>query len=171
MGACRQCPRNCDLDRARGEIGFCGVPQELLIARAALHPWEEPFLSGARGSGTIFFCGCNLRCVFCQNKTISRGGGARKEVSIDELSDIMLALEAEGAHNINLVTPTHFADKVAAALTKVKHKLNIPAAMRLTPEQLFGTEAKARKQLRSYLHNTLRFPTNGVAEYLQGMKK
>ncbi len=125
MEKCFLCPRKCGVER-KLLTGYCGEGDTAVISRAALHMWEEPPISGTRGSGTIFFCGCNLRCVFCQNKTISRGGGARKEVSIDELSDIMLALEAEGAHNINLVTPTHFADKVAAALTKVKHKLNIP---------------------------------------------
>lgn len=125
MEKCFLCPRKCGVERTL-RTGYCGEGDTAVISRAALHMWEEPPISGTRGSGTIFFCGCNLRCVFCQNKTISRGGGARKEVSIDELSDIMLALEAEGAHNINLVTPTHFADKVAAALTKVKHKLNIP---------------------------------------------
>ena len=125
MEKCFLCPRKCGVERTL-RTGYCGEGDTAVISRAALHMWEEPPISGTRGSGTIFFCGCNLRCVFCQNKTISRGGGTRKKVLTDELSDIMLALEAEGAHNINLVTPTHFADKVAAALTKVKHKLNIP---------------------------------------------
>lgn len=125
MAKCYLCPRECGIARELKK-GYCGEGDTAVISRAALHMWEEPPISGTRGSGTIFFCGCNLRCVFCQNKTISRGGGARREVSTDELSGIMLDLEAQGAHNINLVTPTHFADKVAAALTKVKHKLNIP---------------------------------------------
>ena len=91
-----------------------------------LHRWEEPPISGERGSGAIFFCGCNLRCVFCQNKTISRGGGNRKELSEDELISLMLKLRDAGAHNINLVTPTHFADTLARVLERVKPDLGIP---------------------------------------------
>ena len=125
MGACRQCPRNCDLDRLRGEIGFCGAPQEFLIARAALHPWEEPFLSGSRGSGTVFFCGCNLQCVFCQNREISRGR-IGKSVTSHELTDLMLRLRDAGAHNINLVTPSHYAEQLIPVLEKLKPTLGIP---------------------------------------------
>lgn len=88
--------------------------------------WEEPPISGSRGSGTIFFSGCNLRCVFCQNKLISRGGGNRRTVSTEELCQIMLELMDAGAHNINLVTPTHFADKIALCLENIKDKLSIP---------------------------------------------
>ena len=88
--------------------------------------WEEPPISGSRGSGTIFFCGCNLGCVFCQNKTISRGKGARYELSEDDLCRLMLRLEELGAHNINLVTPSHFADTVALCLARVKDRLSVP---------------------------------------------
>lgn len=125
MIKCFLCPRECGTARELHR-GYCGEMDTAVISRAALHMWEEPPISGTRGSGTIFFCGCNLKCVFCQNKTISRGGGTRKEVSSDELADIMLSLEAQGAHNINLVTPTHFAHKVIDALYKVRHKLTIP---------------------------------------------
>lgn len=126
MAECTLCPRMCRADRAAGERGFCGESADIIVSRASLHMWEEPPISGSRGSGTIFFGGCNLRCVFCQNKMISSGGGARRSVSEQELADIMLSLEAEGAHNINLVTPTHFADRIAACLDSVRPKLGIP---------------------------------------------
>ncbi len=96
------------------------------IARAALHPFEEPSVSGTRGSGTVFFAGCSLRCVFCQNRRISRGSEIGEEVTPEELANVFFRLEAEGAHNINLVTPTHFADGIIEALTIAKPRLTIP---------------------------------------------
>ena len=126
MEKCVLCPRACSTSRAQGERGICGESKEITISRASLHPWEEPPISGSRGSGTIFFCGCNLQCVFCQNKIISRGGGNRKTLSVSELATLILELRDMGAHNINLVTPTHFADSIAEALTLVKSDLNIP---------------------------------------------
>ena len=125
MAACRQCPRNCDLDRSRGALGFCGAPEDFLVARAALHPWEEPFLSGTRGSGTVFFCGCNLQCVFCQNREISRGRVGKK-ITSDELTAVMLRLRDAGAHNINLVTPSHYAEQLISVLERIKPTLGIP---------------------------------------------
>ena len=126
MGKCLLCPRGCSVDRAQGETGFCKEAKDVTISRAALHLWEEPPISGSRGSGTIFFCGCNLHCVFCQNKLISRGGGNRKTISVNELASLMLEVRDMGAHNINLVTPTHFADSIAEALTLIRDDLNIP---------------------------------------------
>lgn len=126
MNSCTLCPRKCGVPRSSGRMGFCGESDGITISRAALHMWEEPPISGSRGSGTIFFSGCNLRCVFCQNKLISRGGGNRKTVTSDELCEIMLELKDTGAHNINLVTPTHFADKIALSLENIKDKLSIP---------------------------------------------
>ena len=126
MSECRLCPRECGTDRASGEHGFCGEGENMIVSRASLHHWEEPPISGSRGSGTIFFGGCSLRCVFCQNKTISSGGGARRAVTEAELADIMLSLEEQGAHNINLVTPTHFADKIASCLEAVRPRFGIP---------------------------------------------
>ena len=96
------------------------------IARAALHPFEEPPISGTRGSGTVFFVGCSLRCVFCQNQVISRAERVGRAVSPEELADIFFELEAKGAHNINLVTATHFADGVIAALALARPRLSIP---------------------------------------------
>ncbi|MBO5416297.1 MAG: radical SAM protein [Clostridia bacterium] len=126
MSGCNLCPRSCGADRTLGELGFCGESNKITVSRASLHLWEEPPISGVRGSGTIFFCGCNLKCVFCQNRVISSGGGVRRELSAYELSELMLELEASGAHNINLVTPTHFSDSIARSLEQVRHKLKIP---------------------------------------------
>ena len=119
---CTLCPRKCGADRDTG-VGFCSVKNEIRVARAALHMWEEPVISGVRGSGTIFFAGCNLRCVFCQNRRISRSAAGRV-YSESELADAMLTLRDEGAHNINLVTPTHYSRELAAVLESVKPKLN-----------------------------------------------
>lgn len=121
---CRLCPRECGIDREKGR-GFCSVSNDLYISRIALHEWEEPAVSGTRGSGTVFFSGCNLRCVFCQNKKISRSA-AGHVYSEDELVREMLRLEGEGAHNVNLVTPTHYAKKLVSVLEKARPKLKIP---------------------------------------------
>ncbi len=126
MKKCDICPRGCLVDRAYDHLGFCGEGEKIAVSRIGLHMWEEPSISGSRGSGTIFFRGCNLRCVFCQNKTISRGGGVCRELDVDELAREMLSLRDMGAHNINLVTPTHFAPQIALALELVRDSLDIP---------------------------------------------
>lgn len=124
--ACRLCPRACGVNRMKGERGFCGMGVQPVVARAALHFWEEPCISGEKGSGTVFFSGCNLRCVFCQNQEISRGQ-AGKEISTDRLSEIFLELQDKGAHNINLVTGVLFIPSIAVALKQAKAKgLQIP---------------------------------------------
>lgn len=112
---CSLCPRMCGTDRAAGQKGFCGGGNLVRVARAALHYWEEPCISGESGSGTVFFSGCTMRCVFCQNKEISRGE-AGKEITVDRLAEIYLELAANGANNINLVTPMHYAPQITAAL-------------------------------------------------------
>ena len=116
---CRLCPQNCGVDRISGQIGKCGETSNLRIARAALHHWEEPCISGNCGSGTIFFTGCSLRCGFCQNHLISHGKHG-KEISVQRLSEIFFELENQGAHNINLVTPTHFIPQIKTALLLAK---------------------------------------------------
>lgn len=122
---CRLCPRACGIDRRRS-TGFCGLGDRVRVARAALHQWEEPPISGTNGSGAVFFSGCTLRCCYCQNYQISAEGFG-KEISITELCEIMLRLQEQGAHNINLVTPTQFADKIVAALDRIRGgKLHIP---------------------------------------------
>lgn len=122
---CTLCPRECGANRREGEVGFCGVGADAYVAKTMLHIWEEPPISGARGSGAIFFSGCSLGCVFCQNKKISRGKVGNR-VSERELADMMLSLEDAGAHNINLVTPMHFAPTASHALEIAKPKLSVP---------------------------------------------
>lgn len=122
---CQLCPRMCGAERESGEVGICGGGRNLRVARAALHMWEEPPISGTRGSGTIFFSGCPLGCLFCQNSKISRENFGT-EISEDRLGEIMLSLKAAGAHNINLVTPTHYSDIIARVLERVKPTLGIP---------------------------------------------
>lgn len=115
---CRQCPRNCGVERIETTGGgVCAMPSLPVVARAALHFWEEPPISGTRGSGTVFFSGCPLRCVFCQNSAISQEGYGRA-VTTARLREIFEELIAQGAHNINLVTPTHFVHAILEALEK-----------------------------------------------------
>ena len=113
--SCELCARRCRVDRTSEKTGFCKSSDKARITRAALHFWEEPIISGTRGSGTIFFSGCSLGCIYCQNYRISRAPVGR-EVTPDELAAEMLKLEKSGAHNINFVTPTHFAPSVAASI-------------------------------------------------------
>jgi putative pyruvate formate lyase activating enzyme len=122
--SCSLCPRNCNVDR-NVTTGYCGCSNTIKAARAALHHWEEPCISGTKGSGTVFFTGCTLRCCFCQNHSISQEG-LGKEVSITELSQIFLRLQDQGAHNINLVTATQYLPSILPALDLVKGKLSIP---------------------------------------------
>lgn len=123
---CILCPRECKVNRAAGKKGYCKTSGELLVARAALHFWEEPCISGTKGSGAVFFSGCPLGCVFCQNQNIS-GGKAGKSITTDRLAAIFLALQEQGAHNINLVTPTHYTLHIIEALEKAKEKgLKLP---------------------------------------------
>lgn len=120
---CTLCPRRCGAVRTETEgHGFCGMPAGIRVARAALHMWEEPPISGTNGSGTVFFSGCTLRCCYCQNGTISAGGFG-KAVTTQRLREIFEALIAQGAHNINLVTPTHFLPWILPAL---EPKLSVP---------------------------------------------
>ena len=122
---CDLCPRQCNTDRSL-RSGFCNESEKIMLARAALHFFEEPSISGTEGSGAVFFCGCNLKCVFCQNEKISRGL-IGKEVSVEELADIFLNLESQGANNINLVTPSHYVYQIKDALIRAKEKgLSIP---------------------------------------------
>ena len=126
MGKCAICPRNCGADRESGKVGYCGVGSEFKVARAALHMWEEPCISGKNGSGTVFFSGCNLGCCYCQNASISRGQSG-KTITAERLFEIFFELKARGAHNINLVTPTHYAPMLARVIERAKtENLNIP---------------------------------------------
>lgn len=118
---CMLCPRMCRVNRKIGQKGYCRESTELMIGRAALHHWEEPCISGTKGSGTVFFSGCNMGCVFCQNYNLSRGKEG-KVVTVRRLAEIFLELQAQGAHNINLVTPTHYVVAIIEALELAKKR-------------------------------------------------
>lgn len=119
---CNICPRHCNVNR-EVKTGFCGVSDKLKVAKACLHFWEEPPISGEKGSGTIFFSGCNLKCVFCQNYEVSRGFG--KEITIERLVDIYKELEDKGANNINLVTACHFVPQIVKSFEIYKPAIPI----------------------------------------------
>ena len=112
---CTLCPRECHVDRTAGQKGYCKTSAELVVARAALHLWEEPCLSGQEGSGTVFFSGCALGCVYCQNSQIAKGL-AGKVITTERLAGIFLELQGKGANNINLVTPSHYVPHIIAAI-------------------------------------------------------
>ena len=123
---CNMCPRECNVDRGLGKIGFCKVPNQIKVSRAALHFWEEPCISGKEGSGAVFFSGCNLRCVYCQNRKIAEGVYGR-EITVDRLAAIFLELQDKGANNINLVTPSHYVLQIIEALNIAKERgLKLP---------------------------------------------
>lgn len=126
LNKCMLCPRNCGVNRNNNALGFCKMGKDLMVARATLHFWEEPIISGEKGSGTVFFSGCNLKCVFCQNFQISTNNFGKK-ITTERLSEIFLELQSQGANNINLVTPTHFIPQIIEAITLAKAKgLNLP---------------------------------------------
>lgn len=118
---CLLCPRKCGINRSTGQTGVCGVSSEIKVARAALHYWEEPCISGKRGSGAVFFSGCSLHCVFCQNREIS-DGKAGKVISKERLSDIFMELAGKGANNINLVTPGQYIPDIVWAVNDAKSR-------------------------------------------------
>ena len=123
---CHLCPRNCGVDRLAGQKGFCGVDAGIMVARAALHMWEEPCISGKEGSGAVFFSGCSLGCAFCQNRTISKGQSG-KVITVERLAELFLDLQEQKANNINLVTAGHFLPQVREALILAKEQgLTIP---------------------------------------------
>ena len=142
---CRLCPRKCGVNRSI-YTGRCGVSNRVTLARAALHFWEEPCISGENGSGTVFFSGCPLGCVFCQNHDISSGHFG-KEISIQRLAEIFLELQAQNANNINLVTGGHYIPQIIEALDLVRDKLHIPVVYNSS-----GYETvEALKMLRGYV--------------------
>ena len=135
---CNLCPRRCGVNRYEKK-GFCGATNKIKLAYYSLHMWEEPVISGDKGSGTIFFSNCNLRCLYCQNKKISIDGYG-KYISNKELGNIMLKLQDMGAHNINLVTPTIYVPQIASVLHKIKDKkLHIPVVYNTSSYENIGT--------------------------------
>ncbi len=144
--SCTLCPRECKINRYEN-TGFCGESASLNLTRASLHMWEEPPISGSYGSGTIFFRGCNLKCIYCQNYSISQNQGG-KELSASDLSDIMLTLEGKDAHNINLVTPTHFVPHIIEGVSLAKEKgLSIPI--------VYNTSGYEKKETIALLKDTV----------------
>lgn len=126
MERCNLCPRACKMNRVMGQKGYCGMSADIVAARAALHMWEEPCISGEEGSGTVFFSGCPLKCVYCQNRKIALGE-AGKVISVSRLVEIFWELKDKKANNINLVTPTHFVPQIVQALQLARNQgLNLP---------------------------------------------
>ena len=147
---CMLCPRKCGVNRYK-EKGFCGATNKIKLAYYSLHMWEEPIISGDNGSGTIFFSNCNLRCLYCQNKKISIDGYG-KLISNNRLKEIMLELQSKGAHNINLVTPTHYVPNIISVLKKIKNKeLKIPVVYNTSSYESIGTIMACRNLVDIYL--------------------
>ena len=147
---CNLCPRKCGVNRYIKK-GFCGATNKAKVAYYSLHMWEEPIISGNNGSGTIFFSNCNMRCLYCQNKKISIDGYG-KLISNKRLKEIMLELQDKGAHNINLVTPTHYVPNIISVLKKIKNKeLKIPVVYNTSSYECVGTIIACRNLVDIYL--------------------
>lgn len=159
---CELCPRKCHVNRYL-EKGFCGAGNRVKIAYYSLHKWEEPVISGNNGSGTVFFSNCNLRCMYCQNKKISIDGYG-KEISNKKLGEIFLKLQDMGAHNINLVTPTHYVPQIHSVLKKIKNKeLKIPVVYNTSSYENVGTLMSMRNLVDIYLAD-LKYYDDDLAE-------
>ena len=161
MDGCILCPRQCGVDRTE-RVGYCGSGSLPKVARAAKHHWEEPCISGTEGSGTVFFSGCTLGCVFCQNREISRGGTGR-EVTIEHLADIFKRLEGQGVHNLNLVTPTHFTPQILQALELSKP--TVPVVMNCGGYERVETLRQWEGKVQVYLPDLKYFSPELSAKY------
>ncbi len=151
LESCALCPRNCKVDRIHGQKGICGMSADLALARAALHEWEETCISGTNGSGAVFFTGCNMRCIFCQNHSIAVGQQGIA-ISVERLSDIFLELQKKGAHNINLVTPTHYVPQICCALDLAKENgLRLPVVYNTSGYECVETIRKLEGYVDIYL--------------------
>ncbi len=147
---CNICPRNCNVDRSIN-TGYCKEGNEIKVARASLHKWEEPCISHTNGSGTIFFSGCNMRCVYCQNYPISQGK-VGKIISVEKLADIFFNLKSQGAHNINMVTPTHFTTQIKQALDIAKSKgMDLPVVWNTSGYETVSTIKSLKDYVDIYL--------------------
>lgn len=161
MDGCILCPRLCGVDRTE-RVGYCGSGSLPKVARAAKHHWEEPCISGTEGSGTVFFSGCTLGCVFCQNREISRGGTGR-EVTVEHLADIFKRLEGQGVHNLNLVTPTHFTPQILQALELANP--TVPVVMNCGGYERVETLRQWEGKVQVYLPDLKYFSTELSAKY------
>ena len=165
---CSLCHRNCNINRYE-EKGICNASNNLKIARAALHYWEEPCISGEEGSGTIFFSNCNLKCIFCQNREISTKGFG-KEVSIEKLSEICLELQEKGANNINLVTPTHYVPSIIKSIKQAKEKgLKIPVVYNTSTYENIDTIKMLKDTVDVYLPD-LKYKDDDLAKKYSNVK-
>lgn len=162
---CTLCPRMCHADRT-SKTGFCRCTDEITAARAALHFWEEPCISGPQGSGAIFFSGCTLRCCFCQNYKISRAPQG-KSISSERLAEIFLELQEQGAHNINLVTATHYLPWILPALDMVKKQLHIPVVYNCGGYERLETIQALRSYVDIWLPDLKYFSSNLSRRYSQ----
>ena len=161
---CELCPRKCRVNRYH-EKGYCGATNKLRVAFYSLHNWEEPIISGKKGSGTIFFSHCNLRCIYCQNKKISIDGYG-KNISLKKLEEIMLELQKKKAHNINLVTPTHYVPQIAKVLRKIKgNLLHIPIVYNTSSYENVGTLIFMRNLVDIYLADLKYFDDELAKQY------
>jgi putative pyruvate formate lyase activating enzyme len=165
LSKCNLCPRKCNVDRTDNKKGFCGENDTVRVARASLHMWEEPCISGKEGSGTVFFSGCNLKCVFCQNKSIAIGGKGEK-LTIEQLSKLFLILQSKKANNINLVTPSHFVPQIADALKLAKSDgLTIPIVYNTSSYELTKTIKSLEGLVDIYLPDLKYFDSDTSARY------
>ena len=169
---CKLCPRECKVNRLKGKIGFCGATSNnIKIARAALHYWEEPCISGEVGSGTVFFSHCTLKCAFCQNFDISQCNYYGKEVTIERLAEIFLELQEKGALNINLVTPTHYVYHIIEALDIAKKKgLNLPVIYNTSGYEKVETIRLLKGYVDVYLPDFKYFNSNYSSKYSKAPK-
>ena len=161
--SCTLCPRMCKADRTASR-GFCQAGDTVKIARAALHPWEEPCISGTNSSGTVFFSGCTLKCIFCQNYTLSHENFG-KEISIARLAEIFLELQQQGAHNINLVTATHFLPSIKEALDMVREDLHIPVVYNCGGYERIETLREYSDYIDIYLPDLKYYDSNRSEKY------
>ena len=165
MDDCSLCPRNCHVNRSAGQRGYCGASATLKAARAALHMWEEPCISGTRGSGAVFFSGCNMHCVFCQNEQIAKGQFGI-DLSVERFVEILLNLQEQGAANINLVTPTHFVPQIIQGLEQAKLRgLTIPIVYNSSGYESVGTLKQLDGLVDIYLPDMKYSRTETAAKY------
>ena len=165
MDDCSLCPRNCHVNRSAGQRGYCGASATLKAARAALHMWEEPCISGTRGSGAVFFSGCNMHCVFCQNEQIAKGQFGI-DLSVERFVEILLNFQEQGAANINLVTPTHFVPQIIQGLEQAKLRgLTIPVVYNSSGYESVGTLRQLDGLVDIYLPDMKYSRTETAAKY------
>ena len=165
MEKCTLCPRGCGVDRYSGKIGYCGESHKIRIARTSLHQWEEPCITGEHGSGTIFFSGCGLKCIFCQNYNIADSSVGR-EFTIEELAEAMLRLQGKRAGNINLVTAGHFVEELVPAIELAKEKgLTIPIVYNSSAYETVSSLGKLEGLVDVYLPDCKFYDPKVAANY------